>query len=116
MAKFIINGQKPLKGEIKVGGAKNLALKVIPATILTSEPVTISNLPGIEDIDKSLQMFLELGFSFKKNGSNIVVSARKPKTTDLPAKLADKFRTSIMFVGPLLARFKEVRFPHPGGV
>lgn len=115
MAKFIINGQKPLKGEIKVGGAKNLALKVIPATILTSEPVTISNLPGIEDIDKSLQMFLELGFSFKKNGSSIVVSARKPKTTDLPAKLADKFRTSIMFVGPLLARFKEVRFPHPGG-
>ncbi|MDD3711556.1 MAG: UDP-N-acetylglucosamine 1-carboxyvinyltransferase [Patescibacteria group bacterium] len=115
MAKFIIKGQKPLKGDIKVGGAKNLALKVIPATVLTSESVIVSNLPRIEDIDKSLQMFSELGFSFEKKGSSIIFSARRPKTTDLPAKLADKFRTSIMFVGPLLARFKEVRFPHPGG-
>ncbi|HOZ53071.1 MAG TPA: UDP-N-acetylglucosamine 1-carboxyvinyltransferase [bacterium] len=115
MSKFIIKGQKKLSGEIRVKGAKNLALKVIPAAILSSEPMKISNLPQIEDIGKSLQLISELGFSVKKEGSNYVIEAKKPKTTDLPAKLADKFRTSVMFVGPLLARFKEVRFPHPGG-
>ncbi len=115
MARFIINGQKELKGEISVKGAKNLALKVIPATILTVDPVGISNLPKIEDIDKSLQMIGELGFSIKKDKNKIILGSRNIKTTVLPSKLADKFRTSIMFVGPLLARFKEVRFPHPGG-
>lgn len=115
MAKFIINGQKELSGEISVKGAKNLALKVIPATLLTTESVGISNLPNIEDIDKSLQMIEELGFFIKKDKGKIVLRSKNIKTTALPSKLADKFRTSIMFVGPLLARFKEVRFPHPGG-
>lgn len=115
MAKFIINGQKELSGEISVKGAKNLALKVIPATLLTTESVGISNLPNIEDIDKSLQMIEELGFFIKKDKGKIVLRSKNIKTTALPSKLADKFRTSIMFVGPLLARFKEVCFPHPGG-
>ncbi len=115
MAKFLINGQKPLSGDIRVGGAKNLALKVIPATLLTSDPVTITNLPKIEDINKSLEMLAELGFSVKNDKNVVVVEAKRAQTTNLPPKLADKFRTSIMFVGPLLARFKEVRFPHPGG-
>jgi UDP-N-acetylglucosamine 1-carboxyvinyltransferase len=115
MSKFIIRGQKKLSGEIKVGGAKNLALKVIPASVLSSEPVSISNLPGIEDISKSLQMIEELGFSLETKNKTAIIKAEKAKTTELPSKLADKFRTSIMFVGPLLARFKEVKFPHPGG-
>jgi len=115
MAKFLITGQKPLKGEIKVGGAKNLALKVIPAALLSGEKMVIDNLPKIEDIFKSLQLVEELGFSVTTIGSKTIIEAKKPATTDLPPKLADKFRTSIMFVGPLLARFKKVRFPHPGG-
>ncbi|MFA5644062.1 MAG: UDP-N-acetylglucosamine 1-carboxyvinyltransferase [Patescibacteria group bacterium] len=115
MAKFIIKGQRPLSGEIVVKGAKNLALKVIPAAILSSEKMTISNLPKIEDIDKSLQLMSEIGFVVKEEKGKTIIEAKKAKSTDLPSKLADKFRTSIMFVGPLLARFKEVRFPHPGG-
>ena len=115
MPKFLIKGQRKLSGEIKVGGAKNLALKVVPAAVLSSEPMIISNLPKIEDITKSLQMVEELGFSVKKENGKIVIIAKKPNSVDLPRKLADKFRTSIMFVGPLLARFGEVRFPHPGG-
>jgi UDP-N-acetylglucosamine 1-carboxyvinyltransferase len=115
MSKFIIKGQRKLSGEIKVKGAKNLALKVIPAAILSSEPMIISNLPQIEDIGKSLQLVSELGFLVKNENNKYIIEAKKPKTTNLPAKLADKFRTSVMFVGPLLARFKEVRFPHPGG-
>lgn len=115
MSKFKIIGQRKLSGEIKVKGAKNLALKVIPAAILSAEPMTISNLPKIEDTEKSLELMSELGFSVKGENGRYVIEAKKPNSTDLPAKLADKFRTSVMFVGPLLARFKEVRFPHPGG-
>lgn len=115
MPKFIINGQKPLSGEIEVRGAKNLALKVIPASILSEESMIISNLPKIEDIDKSLQLIKELGFKVETNGSVTTINTKNVKTIELLDKLADKFRTSIMFVGPLLARFKKVKFPHPGG-
>lgn len=115
MSKFKIKGQKKLAGEIKVNGAKNLALKVVPAAILSAEPMIISNLPNIEDTEKSLQLMSELGFLVKREKGKYIIEAKKPSTTDFPAKLADKFRTSVMFVGPLLARFKEVRFPHPGG-
>lgn len=115
MAKFLIKGQKVLSGDIRVKGAKNLALKVIPAAILSAEPMTISNLPKIEDIDKSLQLFLELGFYVGRKNGQVVLCAKNLKTNELPAKLADKFRTSIMFIGPLLARFKKIKFPHPGG-
>lgn len=115
MPKFIINGQKPLSGEIKVKGAKNLALKLIPASILSAEPIIISNLPQIEDINKSLQLIEEIGFKLSFKNSDVVIETGKVKSIELPDKLADKFRTSIMFVGPLLARFKKVKFPHPGG-
>ncbi len=115
MAKFIIKGQKTLSGEIKVNGAKNLALKVVPAALLSSEIVNITNLPEIEDIDKSLDLVSALGFSVERGGNKVSIKADKIKRNDLPADLAGKFRTSIMFVGPLLARFKKVSFPHPGG-
>jgi len=119
MAKFVINGQQSLSGTIKVKGAKNLALKVIPSALLSDQPMIISNLPKIEDTAKALQMIKELGFSYQedKNG-RVIIEAVKPKNSrsvELPASLANKFRTSIMFVGPLLARFKDVKFPHPGG-
>jgi UDP-N-acetylglucosamine 1-carboxyvinyltransferase len=115
MPKFIINGQRPLAGEIEVKGAKNLALKVIPASILSAEPMIIGNLPHIEDIDKSLQLIKEIGFKVGLKNSTVTIETKHVKTIELPDKLADKFRTSIMFVGPLLARFKKVKFPHPGG-
>lgn len=116
MAKFLIRGQKPLGGSIKVKGAKNLALKVIPAALLSAQATVISNLPQIEDIAKALQLVEELGFSLRSDRpGRAIIEAKKPKTIELPGGLANKFRASIMFVGPLLARFKEVKFPHPGG-
>ena len=116
MAKFLINGQKLLSGTIKVKGAKNLALKVIPGALLSEEATIIDNLPKIEDISKSLQMVQELGFSCQEDKKGrIIIEAKKLKTNELPSALANKFRTSIMFVGPLLARFKKIKFSHPGG-
>ncbi len=116
MPKFIIHGQKPLQGEIKVGGAKNFALKIIPATILSGEETTITNLPEIEDVKRSLEIFTDLGGIAKQNNdASLTLSLPKINKTTLEAKFANKLRASIMFVAPLLARGGEVLFPHPGG-
>jgi len=115
MPKFIITGGQTLSGEIAVQGAKNSALKIIPAAILSEETITINNLPAIEDVDKSFDLLTDLGAEIKINGSSAIINPKNINKTELPAKLADKFRTSVMFVGPLLARFGEVKFPHPGG-
>ncbi len=115
MPKFIINGGNKLSGEIDVKGAKNSALKIIPATILSEETITITNLPGVEDIGKSFDLLRDLGAKVEYSGSTATVNTKGINKTELSPSLANKFRTSVMFVGPLLARFGEVKFPHPGG-
>ncbi len=115
MAKFIITGGHKLSGEITVGGAKNSALKIIPAAILSEEPITIKNLPNIEDVDRSLELLEYLGAKTTRFKNGVTIDTKKINTIELEQKMADKFRGSIMFVGPMLARYGEVKFPHPGG-
>ena len=115
MSKFVIEGEKKLAGEIKVKGAKNAALKIIPAAILSKEKISISNLPKIEDIDKALQLLDDLGAVINRKGDRLEISTADISKLELNPEFANKFRASIMFVGPILARFGEVKFPHPGG-
>lgn len=115
MAKFIINGKNKLAGEIEVRGAKNAALKIIPAALLSPEEIRITNLPAIEDVDKSLGLLSALGASVKREGPDLSISTKGVNISDLNSGFAGKFRASIMFVGPLLARYGEVKFPLPGG-
>ncbi|MDD4412302.1 MAG: UDP-N-acetylglucosamine 1-carboxyvinyltransferase [Patescibacteria group bacterium] len=115
MPKYIIHGNKPLSGKISVKGAKNAALKIIPATLLSSAEMTITNLPNIEDIDRSLELLKDLGAEINRNGSICKINTAGINKTQLDQVFANKLRASIMFVGPLLARFGEVKFPHPGG-
>ncbi|MFH1385895.1 MAG: UDP-N-acetylglucosamine 1-carboxyvinyltransferase, partial [Patescibacteria group bacterium] len=114
--KFIINGEKPLSGSIKVKGAKNAALKVFPLVLMTDEPIEVVNVPDIEDCHRAQEMLAALGHSVKKLGIDKMQIQRQNRTClNLPAELVNKFRASIMFVGPLLATCGEVYFPHPGG-
>lgn len=115
MPSFIINGQRPLSGEIRVGGAKNSALKIIPAALLSSEPLVITNLPDIEDTKRSLEVFISLGGTVEQGRSTATLHLPHLTHAKLDTHLANKFRASIMFVGPLLARTGEATFPHPGG-
>jgi len=116
MEKFVINGGKALKGEIEVRGAKNAALKIFPVALMTKEPILISNIPEIEDCHRAEEMLEALGHSVgKKNPGVIEIQYKSRKCVNLPADLVNKFRASIMFVGPLLATCGEVEFPHPGG-
>ncbi|MEI7690629.1 MAG: UDP-N-acetylglucosamine 1-carboxyvinyltransferase [bacterium] len=115
MAKLVINGPTKLSGEISVCGSKNAALKIIPASILSKETITINNLPDIEDISRSLELIEYLGAKVSRSGSVCKINTENITKVDIPPNIANKIRASIMFVGPLLARFGEVYFPHPGG-
>lgn len=115
MSKFIIKGGETLAGNISVSGAKNSALKIIPAALLSAETITIKNLPLIDDVERSFELLMDLGAKINRHKNEANIDTSNLNSTILNDKMANKFRGSIMFVGPLLARLGEVKFPHPGG-
>lgn len=115
MSKFIITGGKPLSGEIAVGGAKNNAQIMIPAALLSDKTMTIKNVPLIDGVEKSLELLRSLGAEIIEGDHELQINTAKIKNYELDKQIADKFRTSVMFVGPILARLGKVKFPHPGG-
>jgi len=120
MGSFIVNGGKSLKGEIIPQGAKNEALQVICAALLTSERVTIKNIPKIVDTDKLIDLLGKMGVEITKESESITsFKAEKIDFDYLQTKefqsLSSSLRGSIMIVGPLLARFKKAYIPKPGG-
>jgi UDP-N-acetylglucosamine 1-carboxyvinyltransferase len=115
MSKFLIKGGNKLSGRISVKGAKNSALKIIPAAILSESPLTITNLPDIEDVNKSLMLLEKIGAKIEKNQDQVSISTEKIESSNLSPEIAGKFRASIMFTGPLLAKTGKAIFPFPGG-
>ncbi len=114
--KFLINGGKPLKGEVEVRGAKNAAFPILAATLLTKEECEISNLPLIEDVFRMLEILKSIGSRVSWTGERTV----KIKNSDIDASrlkedLIKVFRGSVLFWGPLLARCGKLAFPQPGG-
>ncbi len=120
MASFIVNGGKPLNGEIIPQGAKNEALQVICAILLTDQPVTIHNIPDIRDVNKLIELLSQMGVEIEhqKQGS-VAFTANNINTdyilTEGFRDAAAALRGSIMLMGPLLARFKRAVMPRPGG-
>ena len=116
MDKFIINGGRKLKGRIRVKGAKNAALKIFAASILTSETVKIKNVPEVEDIVRISELLKDLGVQVlhSKHGE-YWITASKIKTSTINPEIAKKLRASIVLTASLLARTGNVKFPHPGG-
>lgn len=116
MAKFIIQGGRRWHGSITVAGAKNHALKLFAAALLTDEAVTLRNVPEIEDIFRLGEILQAIGVSVEHPAhGQYYINAKHIKTTALPRTLVPKLRASILLSGPLLARFGSVRLPHPGG-
>jgi len=116
MSEYIINGGVPLNGTIKVSGNKNAALPCIAAALLTDEPVTLRNIPDIEDVRVMLDVFIALGGEVQKFQPNIItLSMCDIKQPEIPQEEAKKIRASILFAGPLLARTGKVILPPPGG-
>ncbi len=119
MSTFVIEGGRKLQGTITPQGAKNEALQVICATLLTDEEVTISNIPDILDVNNLIELMHCMGVKTTRNGNSCTFKADKVdlqylQTEDFK-KRASSLRGSIMIVGPLLGRFGKAYFPKPGG-
>ena len=116
MVEFVIKGGKKLEGEIEVRGAKNSALKILPAALLFSNPLAVRNIPLIEDVFRTLDLLGDLGVRSKKTGERSVeLDSRTLGGATLKKDIAERFRGSIVLAGPLLTRRKKIYFPHPGG-
>lgn len=120
MAAFEVQGGSQLKGEIQPQGAKNEALQILCAVLLTQEPVIIHNVPNIRDVNKLIEILQDLGVKVDKlDGASYRFEARNINLEYLetPAYIrkAAALRGSIMIMGPLLARFGKSKIPKPGG-
>jgi len=117
--RFVIGGlagARTLRGSIPVRGAKNAALKALAATLLFKDTVTLANVPDIEDIARANELLRELGVKVTRLGAHAYAcTPPASQASALPPAIANKFRASIVFSGPLLARTGRVSFPHPGG-
>jgi UDP-N-acetylglucosamine 1-carboxyvinyltransferase len=116
MSKFIINGGNPLTGTITASGNKNAALKLLPACILTDEPVILHNIPDILDVRNTILILQDLGVDVEplQRGS-WRLHAQNLNKTELDGELASRIRASFVFSGPLLGRFGQATLPLPGG-
>lgn len=111
-----LSEKRKLEGVIPVFGAKNAVLKVLAASPLFANPITISNVPKIEDVYRSCELLEALGATCVADDKrNITITVPKKMETDLSTDIAKQFRASVVFTGPLLARYGKVSFPHPGG-
>lgn len=115
MITYSIKGGKPLKGTIKIAGRKNAALPLIAASLLTTGKVTLNNLPDITDVKVMLQILESIGARIDQNDSRVVIDTKNVTSSTIPHDLGRKLRGSILFLGPLLARFGKLHMPHPGG-
>jgi len=120
MASFVVQGGMPLKGNIVPQGAKNEALQIISAVLLTSQPVTITNIPDIIDVNLLIDLLAELGVNIERRSRSEAVFTASEINLDFLGgsefqQKSGKLRGSVMLAGPLLARFKKAYVPKPGG-
>lgn len=115
MEEYVIRGKRPLYGKIRVHGSKNAVLPILAATILNGGISVIENVPDIQDVRGMLAImdFLGCGYSFEDGV--LVVESGNLREKNIPKELADKIRTSILFCGPMLARFGRACVSKPGG-
>jgi UDP-N-acetylglucosamine 1-carboxyvinyltransferase len=116
MESFVIEGGRPLNGRVRAAGNKNGALPILAACLLTPEPVTLTNVPRIRDVETMIELLEDLGADVEWTGRNEVrVEAANVAKTDLDAELCSRIRASILLAGPLLTRFGRASVPPPGG-
>lgn len=114
--RLIVQGGRPLRGSVPIGGAKNAALPIMAACMLTPDWCVLSNVPDIEDIHTMAEVMRTLGAEVNFLGRHeVAIRAAHISHTRTPAELATRMRASFLVIGPLLARFGSAEAPHPGG-
>jgi UDP-N-acetylglucosamine 1-carboxyvinyltransferase len=116
MGKFFVEGGYPIQGAIRPAGNKNEALPVLAASLLTDQPVTFSNVPGIGDVQSMQSLIALCGADVNQSGDHeITIQSRNIQLADLPHDLCRNIRASILLLAPLLHRCGDVKLPFPGG-
>ncbi len=115
MDKLLIEGGTRLAGEIAVSGAKNAALPILCAALLTAEPVTFTNVPRLNDIGTLLRLLEQMGVKVERDGDRVTLDAAVLDNPVAPYEMVKTMRASILVLGPLVARCGEARVSLPGG-
>ena len=120
MDKLLIRGGKSLHGEVRISGAKNAALPELCAALLTAEPVTLTNVPKLQDVSTMLKLIRNMGVQVAPEvglgeGGTVLLNAGTLSSPEAPYELVKTMRASVLALGPLLARFGEATVSLPGG-
>jgi UDP-N-acetylglucosamine 1-carboxyvinyltransferase len=115
MDQFIVEGGHRLSGELRPAGNKNAALPIMAAALLTDQPVTLRNVPEIDDVRVMLRLLAQLGVEVEQQGHEVRLWARDPRPAALDPELCRRVRTSLLLAGPLLARCGRADLGLPGG-
>jgi UDP-N-acetylglucosamine 1-carboxyvinyltransferase len=115
MDKLLITGGKRLVGDIKISGAKNAALPILCAGLLTAGDVELTNVPLLHDVATMLKLLRQTGLSVQQDGEKVTLNGSKIDKYEAPYELVKTMRASILVLGPLLARFGEAKVSLPGG-
>lgn len=115
MKRIIIEGKNGLTGTIKISGAKNSAVALIPASILCDEPVTINNVPNISDIDALNDILKFLNAKIERKSGTIKIDASNINNAEIPEEISKKLRASYYFMSAILGKYKKVEMYFPGG-
>lgn len=113
--RFIVKGNRPLHGEVTVSGSKNASLPIIAATLLTSEECTLRNVPDIRDVRKMLKIMEHIGSQYSFSNNTLRIQTKSISTTEIPLDMVKTMRASILLIGPMLARTKQIKIGFPGG-
>ena len=115
LKKLIINGGNLLTGTIKIGGAKNSVVALLPAAVLTNSVCKIYNVPNISDVHKIIEMLELLGSKVDYTGDEITIDNKNVKNTEITKEYASTIRASYYFMGALLSKYGEAKISYPGG-
>ncbi|OZV12405.1 UDP-N-acetylglucosamine 1-carboxyvinyltransferase [Tissierella sp. P1] len=113
--KYIINGGNRLTGEISISGAKNAVLPILAATVIGGNKSIISNIPNLRDVEIMKEILIALGCAVDGTGSTMVIDSKPLNQIIVPEELVREMRSSIIFMGAMLARTGEVIISYPGG-
>ena len=115
MDKLLIQGGHRLSGDITISGAKNAALPILCAGLLTADSVQLSNVPLLQDVTTMLKLLRQMGLQVEQNGENVTLNGSAIDKLEAPYEMVKTMRASILVLGPLLTRFGEAKVSLPGG-
>ncbi|HYD59743.1 MAG TPA: UDP-N-acetylglucosamine 1-carboxyvinyltransferase [Noviherbaspirillum sp.] len=115
MDKLLITGGNRLSGEITISGAKNAALPILCAGLLTADTVQLSNVPHLQDVNTMLKLLRQMGLRVEQDGDRMSLNGSAIENLEAPYELVKTMRASILVLGPLLTRFGEAKVSLPGG-